>query len=84
LLLLVDLIYVIHFADENKWDWVVFKFDLTILVQALSFRTIGIQNFMLLFLVLFIGYLYIPTSKWILLEDKRTRLLIFYLKRPVL
>jgi len=36
LLLLVDLIYFIHFADENKWDWIVFKFDLIILVQTLS------------------------------------------------
>jgi len=58
----IVLLDAIHFADVNKWDRVVFESDSATLVQALC-RAMVIQNSILLFLVLFISYLYIPTSR---------------------
>jgi len=48
--------------DVNRWDRVIFESDLDTLVQALSSPGYGDSESMLLFLVLFMSYLYIPTS----------------------
>ena len=72
----VALLEALHFADANRRDRVVLETDSSTLVQALSFPGYDVWNSTLLFLVLFIIYFYIPTSRWSLVGDKRTWLLI--------
>jgi len=59
----VALLEALHFADANRRDRVVLETDSSTLVQALSFPGYDVWNSTLLFLVLFISYFYIPTSR---------------------